>query len=165
MRAAILTATFVLAAAPTAYGQGREWVFSSTDPDPFDDTQQFMASVGSADNVWVRLSVRCEQGETFLWFLPGESITDDDTKVLWRVDRGRTWEGDFLRLSQYPDALYAPDPISFARSLIGGEQLALGYFPVVDLVGKTRVVHYFSLAGADAAISQVANACGWKITP
>ena len=108
---------------------------------------------------WTFLNILCDaEGETDVWIRLAHYITAADTKVLWRVDSGRVWEGDFVMRPEGPGALYAPDAVSFARAFVGGNQLAFAYFPP----GEGRTDLFFDLTGAAAPVTHVADTCGWN---
>lgn len=106
------------------------------------------------------LFLRCWQGETRAFVnwreSLGTSFLTNTREVSYRISDNDSVQ-DGWSVSTNEEAVFAPEPIEFIRSMIGEDTLSMRVWPRDgDPLNAT-----FDITGVDAAILKIRNVCGW----
>ena len=126
---------------------------------------------GYADSMTDRMVVQCRGDETLVgvswaWLLAHDRPSSVKYRISPRPATEERWDGVHYSLYFEPywsiASAVPPDPIQFARFLAANDGEAL-VMETTSSAGSTHIHSTtFDLTGARAAISEVANACGWS---
>lgn len=106
------------------------------------------------------LTLRCEQGETRVFFDFGRAMPGDGVAIYYRLDRGEIQAGE---LTPSPDGrrfgLWASKPsVRFVQALARSERLRIQ----IPVDGAEPLATAFELAGVAAAAGPLKEACDWE---
>ena len=110
--------------------------------------------------VYPVLTVRCEQGETRVFFNFGRVIAGDSVTVLYRLGSGEIQPGELIpapdgrRFGLWTSAL----SVRFVQALAHSERLRIQ----VPVEGAEPLTAAFELDGLAAAAAPLGEACGWE---
>lgn len=110
------------------------------------------------------LVIRCKEHQTDLYINNGRSAgveygLMDEATVKFRLDSDKPVSLIWSE-STNDQALFAPNPIAFARGIVNGTTLVYEYTPFNE--NPARFI--FTLTGMKEPLQEVASTCGWKLT-
>lgn len=138
-------------------------VDSSTDP--IDDSKALTALLTSSDTSTLGpsavLMIRCKKGTSDLYIGWNEYLGSDEIPVTIRLDSAAPFTWDWSISTNHTATFYPHAVPDFAKRLGSARRLLARVTPYAE---NPRTVT-FDLAGMDAAVRPLAEACGWPGTP
>ena len=138
---------------------------------PLDDSRTVVALLDAVEGVGgmidpkpITLVARCQSNETDVFigwhdFLGDDELNDvysDRKRVTYRFPPADA-QTEMWNVSTDNESTFVDSPIPFLRALVESERLVVQTTPY----GESPSTAIFTLAGAEAAISSIAEECGW----
>ena len=143
---------------------------SQTSTNPLDDSRIVVALLDAVEGVGgfsrdpITLIARCQSNETEAYVTWHDFLGDDDLDNVYSERKRVTYrfppadaQTEMWNVSTDNDSTFVDSPIPFLRTAVESERLVVQTTPY----GESPSTAIFALAGAEAAISPIAEECGW----
>ncbi|EOX9818868.1 MULTISPECIES: type VI secretion system-associated protein TagO [Providencia] len=134
-----------------------DWLINKEENKLTDKTDYY--AMLSADDHDVALFLRCQNNKTEAYLAMEDYMGGGySSKVALRLDKGKTVHQSW-GMGEGGTSLFAPNAVSFIKSLTGKSNLITGYSPY----GKSQVIAEFNLDNIDVVAKEISSACNWKL--